>query len=99
MLHAVFAQQSYNNQRPGSKLSLITRKVSWTLPSRKVKVKPAVQEKKVTVQVCPDPPQLMRKNTLTPRGPCIGVSSTPQPTRRATIPNIPNITVVETASV
>ena len=89
----------------------MSRKVSWTLPGRRgTRVKP-VTEKKVTVKVddtkhetepaAAPPAELKRKNTLTPRGPCI-VGGTPQPGRRATIPNtttIPNITVVETASV
>ena len=34
VLHAVFAQQSYTSQRPGNKLAMIARKVSWSLPSR-----------------------------------------------------------------
>ena len=107
MLHAVFAQQSYTSQRPGNKLAMIARKVSWSLPSRAAaKVRPAAaadKEKKVTVVVAEEkeraaqsPPaaQLKRKDTLTPRGPCVGLASTPLTARRATIPTI---TVVEAA--
>ena len=105
VLHAVFAQQSYTSQRPGNKLAMIARKVSWSLPSRAAaKVRPAAdKEKKVTVVVAEEreraaqsPPaaQLKRKDTLTPRGPCVGLASTPLTARRATIPTI---TVVEAA--
>lgn len=78
----------------------MSRKVSWSLPGRGTRVKPAA-EKKVTVVVEGDmaagplpPCSLKRKDTLTPRAPCVG-GGTPQPGRRATIPTI---TVVETAS-
>lgn len=104
----MFAQQSYNNLRPEQKLSLAARKVSWSLPGRGNKVRPAA-EKKVTVRVEEEeevkgPTELKRKNTLTPRPPCYGMktlTSTPQVSRRATIPNptipkLPNITIDKT---
>ena len=120
VLHAVFAQQSYTNLRPGQKISLAARKVSWSLPGRGNRVRPANTDKKVTVvsvevekkeeqkveeeigEEVTAPKQLKRKNTLTPRPPCYGMSgptSTPQVGRRATIPNIPNITIDKTSSV
>ena len=120
VLHAVFAQQSYTNLRPGQKISLAARKVSWSLPGRGNRVRPTNTDKKVTVVSVEDekkeeqkveeevgeevsaPKQLKRKNTLTPRPPCYGMSgptSTPQVGRRATIPNIPNITIDKTSSV
>ena len=102
----MFAQQSYNNLRPEQKLSLAARKVSWSLPGRGNKVRPAA-EKKVTVKVEEEeevkgPTELKRKNTLTPI--CYGMktlTSTPQVSRRATIPNptipkLPNITIDKT---
>ena len=120
VLHAVFAQQSYTNLRPGQRISLAARKVSWSLPGRGNRVRPANNERKVTVvtledekkeekkveaeeeEVSAPPVQCKRKNTLTPRPPCYGMSgptSTPQVGRRATIPNIPNITIDKTSSV
>ena len=120
MLHAVFAQQSYTNLRPGQRISLAARKVSWSLPGRGGnRVRPANTERKVVTVVSMEdekkeeqkvaeeeevtgPKQLKRKNTLTPRPPCYGMSgptSTPQVGRRATIPNIPNITIDKTSSV
>ena len=78
----MFAQQSYNTNRPNSKLNLITRKISWSLPRKGTKVKP-ISDKKVTVQLNDDakddvvksqendaempPTEQKRKNTLTPR--------------------------------
>ena len=98
VLHAVFAQQSYNSLRPGAKL--MSRKVSWSLPGRGFRIRPA-PEKKVRMvgnedrAPAPLPPcSLKRKDTLTPRAPCAG-GGTPQPGRRATIPTI---TIVESAS-
>ena len=122
VLHAVFAQQSYTNLRPGQRISLAARKVSWSLPGRGNRVRPTNTERKVTVVTMEEekkeekkvmeeeevgeevsgPKQLKRKNTLTPRPPCYGMSgptSTPQVGRRATIPNIPNITIDKTSSV
>ena len=115
----MFAQQSYTNLRPGQRISLAARKVSWSLPGRGNRVRPANNERKVTVVAVEDekkeeqkvgeeeeevvaPRQLARKNTLTPRPPCYGMTgptSTPQVGRRATIPNIPNITIDKTSSV
>ena len=116
----MFAQQSYTNLRPGQRISLAARKVSWSLPGRGNRVRPTNTDRKVTVVSMEDekkeekkveedageeatvPKQLKRKNTLTPRPPCYGMSgptSTPQVGRRATIPNIPNITIDKTSSV
>ena len=99
VLHAVFAQQSYNSLRPGAKL--MSRKVSWSLPGRGIRIRPAPERKVRMVDnkddkpAAPLPPcSLKRKDTLTPRAPCVG-AGTPQPGRRATIPTI---TVVESAS-
>lgn len=98
----MFAQQSYNSLRPGAKL--MSRKVSWSLPGRGIRIRPspapaaaAAPEKKVKEDKPPVPLpacSLKRKDTLTPRGPCVG-AGTPQPGRRATIPTI---TIVESAS-
>ena len=98
----MFAQQSYNNLRPEQRLGLAgRRKVSWSLPGRGNKIKP-VTDKKISVSVQEEeevvtaPPEQKRKNTLTPRPPCYGMNalnSTPQVARRATIPNMPNITI------
>ena len=83
----------------------MSRKVSWSLPARGFRIRPAtVPEKKVRMEVkkeeevtpaAPLPPcSLKRKDTLTPRAACVG-AGTPQPGRRATIPTI---TIVESAS-
>ena len=121
----MFAQQSYTNLRPGQRISLAARKVSWSLPGRGGnRVRPSNTDRKVVTVVSMDdekkeekkkaeeeeelreevtgPKELKRKNTLTPRPPCYGMSgptSTPQVGRRATIPNIPNITIDKTSSV
>ena len=80
----------------------MSRKVSWSLPGRGIRIRPApAPERKVRMVVKDDkapatlpPCSLKRKDTLTPRAPCVG-GGTPQPGRRATIPTI---TVVESAS-
>lgn len=92
VLHAVFAQQMQSSSRHP------VRVVSWREPKPN-KVAPSVLE----VEEAPRPPtEQKRKNTLTPRAPCVGLSrggllTTPQPGRRATIPGlIPNIHIIET---
>ena len=100
VLHAVFAQQMQSSSRTGFTVNVSPPRVSWGT-DRQNKVVPI--EKKVTNEDEKNetpPKEQKRKNTLTPRPPCIGmttmITTTPQPTRRATIPGIPNIQIIET---
>ena len=72
--------------------------VSWG-QNKQNKVKPIEEKDKEKEKGSEKVPDQKRKNTLTPRPPCIGMSAmtaTPQPMRRATIPGIPHIQIIET---
>ena len=100
VLHAVFAQQMQSNTRNGISINVSPPRVSWG-PDKQNKVKPFDQKSTQEDEKIETPPkEQKRKNTLTPRPPCIGMTTlmttTPQPTRRATMPGIPNIQIIET---
>ena len=98
VLHAVFAQQMQSKTRNVISINVAPPVVSWG-QNKQNKVKPIEEKDQEKEKGSEKVPEQKRKNTLTPRPPCIGMSAmtaTPQPMRRATIPGIPHIQIIET---